>query len=687
MIPSTVRPGTLPCTSAAAAAVVAALAVLAAAPGTARALSGAAMLVHASDYAQHKWTMKSSNVKGWCSGSYASDYAAGSYTGVAYDWGGWDTLASYDQKLGEGYGAGSHSWHGILECTTGVDCSGYVSRCWELAAKQTTSTMNTVSHPIQKKEVSAGDAYNKPGSHIVLWVKTASDGSPVFYEASGSASKVRLNSAASWSYLSGYSPIRYDGWESGGSVTPMSGGTKEKPIVIETFPFHHEASTLQSTSDTIDAYACAPATGEKGPEVFYKVLLAKQGTLTAKVTDGPGVDVDPHLLSGPTSTECIQRGDVTVSATLDPGTYWLVLDSWSDQSGVAYGGEYELDVTFSPSGGQATTPQDGTLGKPFVISAFPYHHSGDTSAKISDAIDVYACAPETSEKGPEVLYTFTVNAGGKCKASVTDGPGVDVDLHLLWAPDPQACLARNDKAIDVSVGPGTYWLVLDSWASSDGAEYPGPFELDVTFKPASACTPSCAGKQCGPDGCFGWCGTCPAWTTCNAGKCVASETCGDGECVPGVGEGCDVCPADCPCGCGQTCVANVCTLTACAGRTCGPDGCGGWCGQCQETEFCDRGSCVPLLDTSEKEGDCTGDECNKPLEVLDVVPWEDGMGPPYVVEGTGWDDGNDEAGSSSGCALSGTSPDVRPVLALLVALVLTASLLRTRSYLQCHTKK
>lgn len=36
-----------------------------------------------------------------------------------------------------------------------------------------------------------------------------------------------------------------------------------------------------------------------------------------------------------------------------------------------------------------------------------------------------------------------------------------------------------------------------------------------------ACTPSCDGKQCGPDGCGGWCGECGAGACASDGNCVA----------------------------------------------------------------------------------------------------------------------------------------------------------------------
>ncbi|MCX6798210.1 MAG: hypothetical protein NTX66_03310 [Candidatus Falkowbacteria bacterium] len=86
---------------------------------------------------------------------------------------------------------------------------------------------------------------------------------------------------------------------------------------------------------------------------------------------------------------------------------------------------------------------------------------------------------------------------------------------------------------------------------------PGWFNCDgnITNGCESQCCPSCAGKQCGPDGCDGTCGTCP-----NGQICKTNNQC--------------------------------CTPTSCAGKQCGSDGCGGTCGTCSpEMKFCINSHC------------------------------------------------------------------------------------------------
>ena len=83
---------------------------------------------------------------------------------------------------------------------------------------------------------------------------------------------------------------------------------------------------------------------------------------------------------------------------------------------------------------------------------------------------------------------------------------------------------------------------------------------------------NCGGKECGPDGCGGFCGL----------DCVDQE------------------------GCGHDCVDGQCEWTACEEKDCGPDGCGGTCGICEEGLFCTNGACTPPV--------CGNGTCEAPYE-------------------------------------------------------------------------
>jgi hypothetical protein len=89
------------------------------------------------------------------------------------------------------------------------------------------------------------------------------------------------------------------------------------------------------------------------------------------------------------------------------------------------------------------------------------------------------------------------------------------------------------------------------------------------------CTPNCAGRECGSDGCGGSCGTCSGGDVCTTG----------GACVSTAPD----CPAD----------------RDCTGRECGPDPvCGVSCGSCSGSETCEGGLCVPPTNPCSSADSC-----------------------------------------------------------------------------------
>jgi hypothetical protein len=63
---------------------------------------------------------------------------------------------------------------------------------------------------------------------------------------------------------------------------------------------------------------------------------------------------------------------------------------------------------------------------------------------------------------------------------------------------------------------GTYYVQVAAYDNYEPIDY-----YILTLFTLGSCTPECTGRQCGPDGCGGICGTCPAGTFCNAdGQCV-----------------------------------------------------------------------------------------------------------------------------------------------------------------------
>ena len=132
-----------------------------------------------------------------------------------------------------------------------------------------------------------------------------------------------------------------------------------------------------------------------------------------------------------------------------------------------------------------------------------------------------------------------------------------------------------------------------------------------------ACSPSCAGRVCGDDGCGGSCGTCAVGTSCDSnGQCQAG-TCQEGqsECIAGQVDAV------------RLCVNGNWTTSACEGAS-----------------ACSRGACRPM---------CSERDLTSIAPFLCLVPNKDGvndgilwysnhpelLGPPTFSD-VGQDDGN-----------------------------------------------
>lgn len=130
---------------------------------------------------------------------------------------------------------------------------------------------------------------------------------------------------------------------------------------------------------------------------------------------------------------------------------------------------------------------DGSKATPFVIDALPFTHVGNTLFSMHRDIDAYpGCMATQNEGGPELVYELVLTEETNVRVGVFDRGDVDVDVHLLDAPmsggaprDGATCLARDHTDVTERLPAGTYYIVVDSFVSSAGAERAGEYLLTV----------------------------------------------------------------------------------------------------------------------------------------------------------------------------------------------------------------
>jgi len=131
------------------------------------------MINHGLEFVNVNWTCSNDNVDPhWSCLSWTCDFSPGqNYTGEAYSYGGWDKPnTDFLTYLSAGLCAGSLPSNNCGQAdaywATGVDCSGLVSRCWELPARRTTSSLVYVSDQITVDALQPGDIMNRStGEH------------------------------------------------------------------------------------------------------------------------------------------------------------------------------------------------------------------------------------------------------------------------------------------------------------------------------------------------------------------------------------------------------------------------------------------------------------------------------------------------------------------------------------------
>ncbi len=134
--------------------------------------------------------------------------------GVPYCWGCHGSLNQFRANIANGMLAGNVCTHNDPRPdVTGVDCSAFVSAAWGLATHFTTAAIPSITSQLQNAwDLQPGDALNKPGSHVMLFLRFTPDRKAEVMKSStgGCNGRVCRNIYPLSSLLSrGYRPVRF----------------------------------------------------------------------------------------------------------------------------------------------------------------------------------------------------------------------------------------------------------------------------------------------------------------------------------------------------------------------------------------------------------------------------------------------------------------------------------------------
>ncbi len=191
----------------------------------------------AASYVAHEWTATAANIfhgvdaegirvdtpdlayqpaegdKGWWQTS-------GKNVGLPYKWGGFETPEEFDRGLREGRYAGdiySAEKRRLLDDAislhaVGIDCSGFVSRCWKLPRSFSTRELPQLCDPVTDlRQLKPGDIFNTHNKHVRLFAGWA-DAERTRIKVYEAGVRVALNEYVLKAMLDeGYTAWRYHG--------------------------------------------------------------------------------------------------------------------------------------------------------------------------------------------------------------------------------------------------------------------------------------------------------------------------------------------------------------------------------------------------------------------------------------------------------------------------------------------
>lgn len=239
---------------------------------------------------------------------------------------------------------------------------------------------------------------------------------------------------------------------------------------------------------------CSTITGQTSPELVYTLKVDQARHVGLTLTIKEAADLNLFLLRNYDNSDCVvmgsQNGSIeTISRVLDPGEYYVVVDGASGAVS-----SFTLQATLGSSvTASRVQPEPQDLVCNTTIA-------GDTSrSDLGNNASRYSCLTYDMPE-PELAYRFTLTATTTVSLLMTPTADFDyvniqrqVDLFLLSDTSANSCLTFSNNTkdrnyppaadwIERTLGPGTYYAVVDGSYSPYGNRM--PFEMALTCEAA-----------------------------------------------------------------------------------------------------------------------------------------------------------------------------------------------------------
>ena len=140
--------------------------------------------------------------------------------GVAYKWGGLDSPESFDEGVRQGKAAGDVYTaekrklddRGISDDAVGIDCSGFICRCWKLKKRYSTYSLGQVCTRLgSPAALEPADIMNTSRGHVLLFVRWLDPERKraLFYESAPFSKCTASERDIAEMTAAGYVPLRY----------------------------------------------------------------------------------------------------------------------------------------------------------------------------------------------------------------------------------------------------------------------------------------------------------------------------------------------------------------------------------------------------------------------------------------------------------------------------------------------